>query len=121
MQRSRRCKSAASGERTLRGQVAAMMRAIVNADDFGLSPGINRGIVRAFRDGVLSSTTMMANMPAFEDAVALAKAHPGLGVGVHLTLVWGAPVAGAERVPSLVDRNGRFPAGLGGLLYASGA
>jgi hopanoid biosynthesis associated protein HpnK len=85
-------------------------KVIVNADDFGLSPGVNRGIIAAFRDGVLSSTTLMANMPSFDEAVRLARANPGLGVGVHLSLIWGAPVTPAEKVPGLVGSDGSFPA-----------
>jgi hopanoid biosynthesis associated protein HpnK len=92
-----------------------MIRVIVNADDFGLSPGVNRGIVGAFRDGVLSSTTMMVNMPSFDDAVRLAKENPDLPVGVHLSLIWGGPIAPAEKVPTLVDSNGEFPANAKGL------
>jgi hopanoid biosynthesis associated protein HpnK len=90
-------------------------KVIVNADDFGLSPGVNRGIIAAFRDGVLSSTTLMANMPSFDEAVQLAKENPGLGVGVHLSLIWGAPVTPANKVPSLVERDGSFPANAKGL------
>lgn len=81
---------------------------IINADDFGLTPGINQGIVRAFQRGVLTSATLMANGLAWQEAVALAKANPGLGVGAHLTLTALKPVLPPERVPSLVDRQGRF-------------
>ena len=65
---------------------------IVNADDFGLSPGINRGIIEAHRRGVLTSTSLMATGDAFDDAVALSRAHRRLSIGVHLTLIEGAPV-----------------------------
>ena len=90
-------------------------RLIVNADDFGLSPGVTRGIVHAFRNGVLTSTTMLVNMPHFDDAVEAARANPELGVGVHLTLLWGRPVLAPERVPSLVEPDGTFPRTLGTL------
>ena len=85
-----------------------MRAAIINADDFGLSPGVNRGIVSAFRDGILTSTTLLANLPSFDDAVALARENPDLPVGVHLSLLWGRPVTDPARVPTLVDGAGCF-------------
>ena len=63
-----------------------MKYAIINADDFGLSPGVNEGIIKAHQDGILTSATILANMPAFEDAVQLAKSYPSLGVGLHLNI-----------------------------------
>jgi hopanoid biosynthesis associated protein HpnK len=83
-----------------------MKSIIVNADDFGLSPGINRGILSGFNDGILTSTTMLANLPAFDDAVDVARDNPDLPVGVHLSLLWGPPVTDAAKIPSLVDRSG---------------
>jgi len=86
-----------------------MRRFIINADDFGLSPCVNEGIVRAHREGILTSATLMANMPGFDQAVDLARGNPRLGVGLHLNIVRGRPVAPPDRVPSLVGRDGRFP------------
>jgi chitin disaccharide deacetylase len=77
-------------------------RLILNADDFGLTPGINRAIGELNSAGVLTSTTLMANGPAFEDAVAVAHAHPTLGVGCHIVLTDGIPVAPPETIPSLL-------------------
>ena len=57
---------------------------IVNADDFGLSPGVNEGIIRAHRDGIVTSTSLMVRQPAAVEAAVLARAHPGLGVGLHV-------------------------------------
>ncbi len=71
--------------------------------------GVNEGIVRAHRDGVLTSTTLMANGLAFSDAVKKAAENPKLGVGCHLVLVGGKPVAPAGQVPSLVDAKGNLP------------
>lgn len=88
---------------------------IINADDFGLTPGVNRGIVSAFREGVLTSTTMMVNMRFFDEAAGLARENPDLPVGIHLTLLWGRPVSDPAAVTSLVDRAGRFPCSLGTL------
>ena len=90
-----------------------MKELILNADDFGLTRGVNEGIVRAFLDGVLTSTTLMANGPAFDDAVRYALANPKLGVGCHLVLAGGPPVASPKEIPSLVDKNGCLPASLG--------
>jgi hopanoid biosynthesis associated protein HpnK len=89
-----------------------MKRLIVNADDFGFTRGVNAGIVRAYRTGIVTSTTIMANGEAFEDAVELARANPGLGVGCHLAVVGGRPVAERSQVRSLVDDEGALPATL---------
>ena len=89
-----------------------MKRLIVNADDFGFTRGVNAGIVRAFKSGIVTSTTIMANGEAFEDAVSLARANPGLGVGCHLAVIGGLPVASPSEILSLVDRNGALPATL---------
>ncbi len=81
---------------------------IVNADDFGISEGVNRGIAEAHRRGILTSTTVMANMPAFDHAVKTALENPTLGVGVHLNLTSGRPLLAVSRVPDLVGSDGRF-------------
>jgi len=65
------------------------IRLIVNADDFGISHGANRAIVRAHREGILASASLMVNGDAANNAVALAKENPSLAVGLHLTLVNG--------------------------------
>jgi predicted glycoside hydrolase/deacetylase ChbG (UPF0249 family) len=80
---------------------------IVNADDFGLTPGINRAIVELYREGVVSSTTLMATAPAVEDAMELALAHPALGVGCHLNFVEGVPAAHPEAIPTLLGADGK--------------
>lgn len=89
-----------------------MQRVIINADDFGLSPGVNRGILAAFRHGVLTSTTMLVNLRSFDDAVELARQNPDLPTGIHLSLLWGLPVSAPSSVPSLVERDGYFPRSL---------
>ena len=89
-----------------------MKNLILNADDFGLTRGVNEAIVRAHRDGILTSATLMANMQAFEDAVERARQNPSLGIGVHLVLLGGRPIARPEEVASLVDENGEFPRSL---------
>lgn len=94
----------------------AERRVIVNADDFGLSAGVNAGILAGHLQGVVTSATVMANGAAFDDAAARARAHPSLGVGCHLTLIGGPPTAPAAAVPGLIERNGRFPDTLGAFL-----
>jgi hopanoid biosynthesis associated protein HpnK len=86
-----------------------MKKLIVNADDFGFTRGVNAGIARAFKSGVLTSATIMANGDAFEDAIEIARANPGLGIGCHLALVGGRPVAPVSEVTSLVDSRGMLP------------
>jgi chitin disaccharide deacetylase len=85
---------------------------ILNADDFGLTRGVNEGILRSHREGILTSGTLMANAAAFDHAVELALATPSLGVGCHLVLVGGRPVALPKQIPSLVDAQGRLPSSL---------
>src|SRR5580698_8573157 len=82
-------------------------RLIINADDFGLTPGINRAIVELHRAGVVTSATLMATGPAFDDAVALALANPTLGVGCHLVLIDGMPLCHAESIPTLLGGDGK--------------
>ena len=64
-----------------------MKRLIVNADDFGFTHDVNEGILEAHRNGILTATTLMADGPAFDDAVRLARENPSLDVGAHLVLV----------------------------------
>ena len=70
---------------------------IVNADDFGFTRGVNEGILRAHREGIVTATTLMANGPAFEHAVELARENPALDVGCHLVLVGGQSLAAPGR------------------------
>lgn len=77
-------------------------RLIINADDFGLTPGINRAIAELHDAGAVTSATLMANGPAFDDAVALALARPTLGIGCHIVLVDGTPVSGPATIPTLL-------------------
>src|SRR6266852_9048387 len=78
-----------------------MRRLIVNADDFGFTAGVNRAIVEAHSCGVVTSSTLMANGPAFADAAQLSKTVPKLSVGCHVVLTDGAPVLAADQLPSL--------------------
>jgi hopanoid biosynthesis associated protein HpnK len=86
-----------------------MKQLILNADDFGMTLGVNEGIIRAHREGILTSATLMANGEAFDDAVECARANKELGVGCHLVLVGGKCVATKGSVASLVDAGGNLP------------
>jgi predicted glycoside hydrolase/deacetylase ChbG (UPF0249 family) len=76
-----------------------LKRLIINADDFGFTHDVNAGIVQAHRQGVLTSTTLMANGDAFDDAVRLAYENPGLDIGCHLVLVQGTSLLTGRRLP----------------------
>jgi chitin disaccharide deacetylase len=78
------------------------MKVVFHADDFGLTPAINDGILEACERGVLRSTSLMVTGEAAEQGIAAARATPGLDVGVHLTLVEERPVLPPDRIPSLV-------------------
>src|SRR5271157_4057137 len=95
-----------------------MMQLIVNADDFGLTEEVSIGIVDAHVHGIVTSATIMANGAAFDAAVSISRHVPRLGIGVHLNLTSGEPVAPARNIPSLVDRNGRLHWSPGRLLRA---
>jgi len=91
-------------------------RLIVNADDFGRSGSINQAVIRAHREGVLTSASLMVNEPAAAEAVVLAKENPKLGVGLHLTLLLGHSALPAEKIPGLVNVRQEFsnnPVGVG--------
>ncbi len=83
-------------------------RLIINADDFGMSAEVNEAVIRAYREGVLTSTSLMVTGAAFEQAVELARDNPGLAVGIHLVTVVGKSVLPHSEVPSLVDTKGNF-------------
>jgi hopanoid biosynthesis associated protein HpnK len=89
---------------------------IVNADDLGWTAGVNRGVAEAHRNGIVTSASLLANGEAVAEAVELARDTNGLGVGVHLNLNDGPPVAPRESVPSLVNDSGEFEGGPDGLL-----
>ena len=83
-----------------------MTKLIVNADDFGYSRATNYGILDAHLDGILTSATLMANMPGFDHAVAISKAYPKLGVGVHLVLTCDGPLLDTHK--TIVGADGKF-------------
>ena len=85
------------------------MNLIVNADDFGRSTEINRAVIQAHRQGILTSASLMIAGEAADEAVALARANPSLAVGLHLVAVDGPAVLPHRQIPHLVDEHGRFP------------
>lgn len=100
----------------------SMLKKIINADDFGISPGVNSAIVRAFKKGVLNSTSMMMNVAYTDQAIALYKQNPGLNVGVHLNLtnqLNQRPLAHPKDIGLLVDKDGRLKHGFVSLMLLS--
>ena len=81
---------------------------IVNADDLGRAAGVDDGIVRAHRDGIVTSATFMTNAPSTAHAASLARATPTLDLGVHLVLTYARPLSDPLRIPSLVRGDGSF-------------
>jgi hopanoid biosynthesis associated protein HpnK len=87
---------------------AAPRRLIVNADDFGRSASINQAVIRAHREGILTTASLMVNEPACDEAVALARDNPKFGVGLHLTLICGHSALPASSIPGLVNAQQEF-------------
>ena len=94
----------------------SVRRLIVNADDFGGSASINQAVIRAHREGILTTASLMVNEPGVTEAVRLAKENPRLGVGLHLTLLLGQAALPPEKIPGLANAQGQFsnsPVGVG--------
>lgn len=87
-----------------------MHRLIVNADDFGLTSGVNRAILEGNRSGIVTSATMMANAKATNAAIELAKAEPGLKTGCHVVLIDGIPLT--ANLPTLTNGSAHFRSSL---------
>jgi chitin disaccharide deacetylase len=81
---------------------------IVTADDFGLSPGVDRGILDAFRRGIVTSTALLVNFPDFSESLSRLREEPGLEVGIHLNLTAGPPVLSPKRVRTLIGKDSTF-------------
>lgn len=82
------------------------MKLIVNADDMGFCEGVNAGVISAYKKGIVTSCTVMATMPGFDDAVERLKENPGLGSGVHLTLSAYSPLLSGHK--TIVNEEGKF-------------
>ena len=85
-----------------------MRRLVVTGDDFGISREVNAAIIEAHENGILTHASLMVTGEAFEEAVALARAHPRLAVGLHLVVIDGRSALPAAAVPDIVDGSGRF-------------
>ncbi len=85
-----------------------MKQLIITSDDFGLSSGVNRAVEQAWKNGLLTSASLMSGGAAFDEAVRIARRNPGLQIGLHLTLVQGRGVLPPDKIPSLVDAQGNF-------------
>lgn len=90
---------------------------IINADDFGMSEAFSLGVVKGFKEGVISSVSLMVNLPASQFAADLAKEIPSMYLGLHSNLVLGRPCSDPKEIPTLVDENGLF---LGSKDYKNG-
>lgn len=84
------------------------MKLLVKADDYGFTEGINLGIIKSHKDGIVTSTALMTNMPAAVHGVKLIKDYPALCLGQHTNFVIGRPVSDPKDVPSLVEADGNF-------------
>jgi predicted glycoside hydrolase/deacetylase ChbG (UPF0249 family) len=93
----------------LASDAASGVALVVNADEFGLSDSISRGILLAHREGIVTSTSLLGNCADLPAQAALLASAPDLGVGLHLTLVQGRPIADPGVIRSLIDENGDFP------------
>jgi len=85
-----------------------MRKLIINGDDFGFNREITDGIIECHTKGILTSTTIMVNMPAAEYAVEQSKKYPNLPIGIHLNITLGKPLSAPEKIPALVDHDGNF-------------
>ena len=89
---------------------------VVHADDLGIDPSVTAGAIRAWRDGILTSASVLPSGPDWEDSSEALRAAPGLDLGVHLSVCEGHSVLPRSEVPSLVDADGRFPSSLATVL-----
>ncbi len=96
-----------------------MIKKIFNADDFGISKGVNAAIVKAHREGILDSASLMINQKYADEAVKLAKEMPELEIGLHVNLTNEYPAAPAQKIPLLVDEHGKLKNGFVNLLLLS--
>jgi predicted glycoside hydrolase/deacetylase ChbG (UPF0249 family) len=97
-------------------RAAGPARVVVTADDLGLHPALNAGIMKAHDEGIVTSVSLCSHGPAFAQAAALCRARPALECGAHLALTDGIPVLPPGQVPSLVDGSGRLRRSWTGLL-----
>ena len=96
-----------------------MIKIIFNADDFGISPGVNQAIFKAHTEGILNSTSLMINQEFAEEAISMAHKMPDLTIGLHVNLTNEKPATLPSDIPSLVGADGKFKHGFVKLLILS--
>ena len=84
------------------------MKLIINGDEFGLTRGVSEGIIKCMKNGILTDTSAMTNMPFFEEAINIAKSEGINEMGIHLNMTCGKPVLPQNEVSSICDENGNF-------------
>lgn len=92
---------------------------IVNADDFGITPGVNQAIVKGHQEGIINSTSLMINLPYTDEAIRLVPSLKNLKIGLHLNLTNEVPVSDSNKIPLLTGENGKFKNGFLSLLLLS--
>ena len=102
-------------------KMTGIRKVIINADDFGLTPEVNKGVIKAFKEGIVTSASVLSVGRAFVEAVQRAIQHEGLGVGIHLCLTEEIPVLDRVKVPTLVQENGCFLGNWKELLFRLGS
>ena len=85
------------------------MKIIFHGDDFGLTAGVNKGIIRSFKDGLISSTSLVSSGMAAKEAICLARENPDIDVGIHLTLCDESPVLPPRQLASIIPKGASFP------------
>ncbi|MBI2251969.1 MAG: ChbG/HpnK family deacetylase [Armatimonadetes bacterium] len=85
-----------------------MKKLIIHADDFNLTFGINLGIIKAFKEGIARSTSIMINLPGIEHSISLLRENPKLDIGLHVNLTFGKPILNPREALSLIDQEGFF-------------
>ncbi len=86
-------------------------RLIVNADGFGFTSGINKGIKETIENGIVTSVSAMANMPYIEEVRMFPLKFEHVSVGIHFNIVVGRPLSPYDKVRSLINKKGEFPGG----------
>ena len=88
-----------------------MLQKIFNADDFGISPGVNAAIIKAHQEGILNSASLMINQKYAIQAIKAAESMPELEIGLHLNLTNEVPAADPSEIPLLVNAEGKLKNG----------
>ena len=100
-------------------KIKMALKRIFNADDFGISKGVNAAIVQAHKEGILNNTSLMINQKYAKEAIEAAKQMPDLEIGLHINLTNEEPAANPKDIPLLVDEKGKLKNGFVNLLLLS--